>query len=65
MPAEDVRRRFLRGVNNFFRLYEPLLDSRMLFDNSMSRPVLIVKRKNGHRGILNKELFETVQRSAR
>jgi predicted ABC-type ATPase len=27
VPAEDVRRRFIRSINNFFSLYEPLLDS--------------------------------------
>src|SRR3990167_1231076 len=46
VPAEDVRRRFTRGINNFFDLYDPLLDSWMLFDNSKARPILIAKRKN-------------------
>jgi len=65
IPDEDVRRRFSRGINNFFRLYEPLLDSWMLFDNSKARPVLIVKRKNGNREILDEELFKAVQRIVR
>ncbi|OGX46375.1 MAG: Zeta toxin family protein [Omnitrophica WOR_2 bacterium RIFCSPLOWO2_12_FULL_51_8] len=65
VPAEDVRRRFTRGINNFFDLYDPLLDSWMLFDNSKARPILIAKRKNWHREIVNKELFEAVQKSAR
>ena len=34
VPAEDVRRRFVRGISNFSALYEPLFDSWMLFDNS-------------------------------
>ena len=65
VPAEDVRRRFARGINNFFNLYEPLLASWMLFDNSKARPVLIAKRRNGHREVINDALFATVQRSAR
>ena len=65
VPSEDVRRRFARGINNLFALYEPLLDSWMLFDNSKAKPVLIAKIKNGHQEIVNKELFEAVQRSAR
>jgi predicted ABC-type ATPase len=65
VPAEDVRRRFARGINNFFTLYEPLLDSWTLFDNSKAKPVLIAKRRNGSKEVFNDGLFEMVQRSAR
>ena len=65
VPVEDVRRRFARGINNFFTLYESLLDSWMLFDNSKAKPILIAKRRNGRREVLNDGLFEIVQRSVR
>ena len=65
VPAEDVRRRFARGINNFFTLYESLLNSWMLFDNSKAKPILIAKRRNSHREVLNDGLFEIVQRSVR
>jgi predicted ABC-type ATPase len=65
VPAEDVRRRFVRGINNFFTVYEPLFDSWMLFDNSKVKPILIAKRRNGHREVLNDDLFEIVQKSVR
>ena len=65
VPAEDVRRRFVRGISNFFSLYEPLLNSWMLFDNSKAKPVLISKRRNGHREVVNKELFAIVKKTAR
>ncbi len=65
VPAEDVRRRFVRGVNNFFTLYEPLLDSWMLFDNSKAKPVLIAKRRNSHKEVINDVLFAVAQRSVR
>ena len=65
VPAEDVRRRFARGINNFFALYETLLDSWMLFDNSRAKPVLIAKRRNGHHEILDQKLFKMVQRGVR
>ena len=65
VPAEDVRRRFARGINNFFNLYESLLDSWMLFDNSKAKPVLIAKRRNGHKEVINDVLFAVVQRSVR
>lgn len=63
VPAEDVRRRFTRGIRNFLTLYESLLDSWMLFDNSKAKPVLIAKRRNGHQEVVNSELFTLVQRS--
>lgn len=65
VPAEDVRRRFARGINNFFGLYEPLFDSLMLFDNSKAKPILIAKRRNGHKEVINDDLFVMFQRSAR
>ncbi|MFH1199326.1 MAG: zeta toxin family protein [Candidatus Omnitrophota bacterium] len=63
VPAEDVRRRFVRGINNFFTVYEPLLDSWMLFDNSEAKPVLIAKRRNGRIEVVNEELFKTIKKA--
>lgn len=65
VPVEDVRRRFIRSVDNFFKLYEPLFDSWMLFDNSKTKPVLIAKRRNSHKEVLDEELFTMIQKSAR
>lgn len=65
VPAEDVRRRFTRGIHNFFNLYEPLLNSWMLFDNSRAKPVLIAKRKNGHIEISDENLFKTIRKGAK
>jgi len=65
IPAQDVRRRFARGLTNFFTRYEPLVDSWMLFDNSKAKPVLIARRRNGHRDVVNNELFTTIQKAAR
>ncbi|MBN2020360.1 MAG: zeta toxin family protein [Sedimentisphaerales bacterium] len=65
VPAEDVKRRFARGLYNFFKLYLPLLDSWMLFDNSGAKPVLIAKGKNGHIEIIRKQLFELISQSVR
>lgn len=65
VPAEDVRRRFARGVNNFFNMYKPLLDSWMLFDNSKAKPVLIAKKRNGHQEVFNDHLFALVQKNVR
>ena len=62
---EDVIRRFFRGISNFFNIYEPLLDSWIIFDNSMIKPVLIAKRERGHTEVLNSELFNTMRKLMR
>jgi len=44
VPEEIVRRRYNKGMSNFFKLYMPLADSWRLYDNSLSEgPRLIVK----------------------
>lgn len=65
VPAEDVRRRFYRGINNFFKIYEPLLDSWMMFDNSMARPSLIAKRRNGKEEVFNHTSFDAIKKLLR
>ena len=57
VPAETILRRCNRGVYNLFKLYQPLLDSWMLFDNSGDQPVVISKETNGIRTIIDENLF--------
>jgi len=65
VPAEDVRRRFDRGISNFFNLYDALLDTWTLFDNSKAKPVLIAKRHNSNKEVFDEELFELFCKNAR
>lgn len=65
VPVNDVRRRFGRSISNFFSLYEPLLDSWTLFDNSQIKPILIAKKRKGYRKILDKKLFDIIQKIVR
>lgn len=61
VPNQDVKRRFRRSIFNFFKLYQPLLDSWMLFNNASSLPVLVAKRKNGQTYVVDQELFQTIE----
>jgi len=54
VPAEDVRRRFDRGIQNFFRFYRQLLDTWMFFDNAGDVPQLIAEEKDGEILIIDK-----------
>lgn len=65
VPANDVRRRFKRSICNFFKLYQPLLDSWMLFNNTGAVPTLIAKTKNSQIFIINQQLFDQIKASAR
>ena len=42
-----VRRRFHRGIQNFFKLYSPLLDFWVIFDNSTETPFTIAYEEFG------------------
>lgn len=60
VPVQDVRRRFYRGLYNLFKIYNPLLDTWMLFDNSSITPMLIAEEKKGKLTAINKSLFEKI-----
>ena len=62
VPVADVKRRFTRSISNFFKLYQPLVDSWMLFNNSGASPILVTKRKNGQSSIIDEELFEQIKK---
>lgn len=64
VPELDVRRRFKRGLYNFFKLYEPLLDLWILFDNSTEKPHLIAKKEDGILTLESKELYNKIRKSA-
>jgi len=39
VPEVDIRRRFLRSIRNFWRLYRPLVDHWLLINNSGNEPL--------------------------
>lgn len=41
VPEDVVRRRFVAGLENFERIYRPLVDAWALFDNAGTEPVLV------------------------
>ncbi len=41
VPEDAVRRRFKTGLDNFRRIYRPLVDAWALYDNSSAQPVLL------------------------
>jgi predicted ABC-type ATPase len=47
VPEDIIRRRYAKGVGNFFKLYAPLADTWALYDNSVSGTVPRVARGRG------------------
>jgi predicted ABC-type ATPase len=43
VPEEVIRRRYRRGIRNFFSFYQPLAESWGVYDNSLREPLLIAK----------------------
>lgn len=41
IPEDVIRRRYNSGWNNFVKLYRPLLDAWLVYDNSEDEPVLL------------------------
>ena len=44
IPEEVIERRFLKGINNLFDIYLPIIDSTLIFDNSFGKHELIAHK---------------------
>ena len=60
VPSKDVRRRFARSMINLFSLYQPILDSWMIFNNSGITPALIAKNIGGNLFVSDEQLFSKI-----
>ena len=62
VPEETIRRRFDKGLINFFKLYQPIADSWQMYDNSMmDRPQLIASKLDDKLQITNQSVWQTLQ----
>lgn len=62
VPESAVRRRFDRSLSNFFREYQPVVDSWHLFDNTGSAPVTIAFRTERKPRIMNRDKYQRLIR---
>ena len=62
VPEPAVRRRFDRSLSNFFREYQPIVDSWHLFDNTGSVPVTIAFRTERKPRIMNRDEYQRLSR---
>jgi predicted ABC-type ATPase len=57
IPEATVRRRFQKGISNFFHIYGPVVDKWIIFDNSGDSPAVIASEESGKREIVDPDLF--------
>lgn len=60
VPVGDIKRRFGRSMNKFFKEYRLLSDKWILFNNAEIRPRIIAKKQNAHIEVVNQNLFEKI-----
>jgi predicted ABC-type ATPase len=59
----DIKRRFIRSINNFAQIYKPLVDTWFLFDNSKAIPILAAKYKGNGVVVVDEDSFNAINRS--
>jgi predicted ABC-type ATPase len=59
IPIEVIKRRYQNGIQNLFKIYLPIVDTALIFDNSEGNHQLIAeKSKDSNLKILNKIKFQ-------
>jgi len=61
IPEADIRRRYIAGQRNFFRLYQDIIDGWHLYDATKPRPLLIAQRENARLKLIDAETFKTIE----
>jgi predicted ABC-type ATPase len=60
VPAEVVKRRFVKGLNNLFNTYMGLVDYCAIFDNSSSAPKMVYERHGEKEDIILPEIYANI-----
>jgi len=60
VPIADIKRRFERSTEKFFKQYRLLADKWILFNNAESKPRIIAKKQNAHIDVIDQGLFEEI-----
>ena len=64
VPEEDLRRRFLPSLRNFFALYLPLADEALLFHAGGRPPRLLARWREASAVIVEPKIYERIQKQA-
>jgi predicted ABC-type ATPase len=65
VPADVIRRRYERGLTNFFTLYRPLAHTWRVYDNSGEAPMLVAERLgDGPETVVQADVWQAIQEKA-
>ncbi len=64
VPPEDIRRRYLPSVRNFFELYLPLTDVTVLYEATNPPPRILARWSGPSIEILQRERYERIHQQA-
>jgi predicted ABC-type ATPase len=65
VPDDVIRRRYVRGLQNFFQLYRPIADSWQVYDSSFpNRPRLIAERDSTMEKVHNIPLWAAIKEAS-
>jgi predicted ABC-type ATPase len=62
IPEAVVRRRFNKGISNFFHFYRPVVDRWIIFNNSGDVPEVIAFEESGKLEIVDPDLFDLLSK---
>ena len=61
VPEKTIRRRYDRGLRNFFKLYQPIADNWMMYNSSSADKIeLIAKHRKSETKIFDKEIWQKI-----
>lgn len=62
IPENVIERRYFRGINNLFKIYLPIVDGALIFDNSYGKHELIAQKTvDIHIDIINERKFNELK----
>ncbi|MBN2270729.1 MAG: zeta toxin family protein [Sedimentisphaerales bacterium] len=64
IPDDTIYRRYPRIMNNLVKIYIPLCDKVVCYDNSGAKPIPVFEQVGKDRRIFNQELYERVLRQS-
>lgn len=64
VPIEDIKRRFKRSIERFFKDYRLLADKWILFNNAGAKPAIVAKKENDHVDVVERDLFAKITKEA-
>ncbi|VGO23002.1 zeta toxin family protein [Pontiella sulfatireligans] len=60
IPADAIARRYKRTVSNFLKVFIPLCDEVMCYNNAKTEPIPVFAEKDGQRTILDNERYQLI-----